>query len=115
MVGDKIKKLRSIGNINQNDFANLISVSQQSISNWENGVTDPDAEVIVRIAKHFHVTTDYLLGLDGLQDDEYFRMYKEIHDNPNLKIFYDESKGLSMEDMKLVIEIVERIKAADKK
>ncbi|MGT2714551.1 helix-turn-helix domain-containing protein [Streptococcus pluranimalium] len=40
----------------------MIGISQSSYSNWENGNREPSLENVVRLAKLFGVTTDYLLG-----------------------------------------------------
>ena len=40
--------------------------SKQTVSNWENDNIQPSIEMLMRLAKTFGVTTDYLLGLDDL-------------------------------------------------
>ena len=42
-----------------------IGVSDAAIINWENGVHDIKGEYLIRLAKFFDVTTDYLLGLEN--------------------------------------------------
>ncbi len=42
----------------------MLSVDQRTISNWETGIREPDYEMLVKIAKLFDVTTDYLLGVE---------------------------------------------------
>lgn len=50
-------------NISQNKLAKILNNSQQSISRYVNGVTEPDIHNLIKIANYFNVTTDYLLGL----------------------------------------------------
>ena len=50
--------------MNQVEFANLIGVSKQCVSNWENDNVLPSIEMLIKIADAFKVKTDYLLGRD---------------------------------------------------
>lgn len=56
-----LKRIR--GSRSQADFALLLGVKQQTYSNWERGRVEPSLSVLAGIAKHFGVTTDWLLGL----------------------------------------------------
>lgn len=67
MLGKQIKALREAGNISQVRLAEELHVSKQSVSNWENGNILPSIEMLVKIARTFSVSTDYLLGLDDRQ------------------------------------------------
>lgn len=59
---NKIKQLRLDNNLLQSDLADILNVGQGTISNWENGRTEPDQESLKLIAQHFNVSLDYLLG-----------------------------------------------------
>lgn len=50
-IGEQINNLRKQHDLSQDDFANLFNVSRQTISNWENGKSYPDLEMIQRRAK----------------------------------------------------------------
>ena len=63
MIGDQIKILRTAHNLTQVQLARRLSVSKQSVSNWENNNILPSAEQIVRMAEYFGCTTDYLLEM----------------------------------------------------
>ena len=43
--------------------AEIVGVSRQAVSQYYNGLTQPNADTIIKIAKYFNVSTDYLLGL----------------------------------------------------
>lgn len=58
----RLKKLREQKKLNQTELANLLEVSNGSISKWERGDRQPDYETLERIADIFNVTIDYLLG-----------------------------------------------------
>ena len=64
MLGQRINELRNAFGWNQVQLANKLGITKQTVSNWENENIQPSIEMLVRIAKLFHVSTDYLLGLD---------------------------------------------------
>lgn len=62
ILGKKIRQLRESENIQQNDFAKKIGVSNVVLSRYESGERRPDYDTLENIADYFEVTTDYLLG-----------------------------------------------------
>lgn len=65
MLGLRIKELRVSHNYNQVELAKKLSVTKQTVSNWENNNIQPSIEMLVKIADCFSVTTDYLLERDN--------------------------------------------------
>ena len=65
MFGDMMKNLRQSRSLNQVQLANLLNVSKQTVSNWENNNILPSIEMLVKISQFFSVSTDYLLELDS--------------------------------------------------
>ncbi len=88
MFGDTIKNLRLSHNISQVQLANKLSVSKQTISNWENNNILPSIEMLVKISDFFSVSTDFLLELDdrryieitGLSDAQLAHVQQIIRD-----------------------------------
>lgn len=65
MLGKRINELRIAHGWNQVQLAQKLNISKQTVSNWENENIQPSIEMLIRLAKLFHVSTDYLLGLDN--------------------------------------------------
>ena len=63
-VGKTIKSLRKEREITQEEFAEVLGVSCQSVSRWENDSCYPDIEMIPTIAAFFGVSVDHLMGID---------------------------------------------------
>ena len=63
-LNENIKKLRLSHAMNQVEFAKILGVTKQCISNWENGNVLPSIEMLTKIADEFKVKTDFLLGRD---------------------------------------------------
>lgn len=65
---EKLLNLRKANNMTQEQLAEKLDVSRQSISKWESGQVTPDIEKIVAISAVFDVTTDYLLKATEIDD-----------------------------------------------
>ena len=65
MLCDIIKELRKSFNISQVQLAKELGVTKQCVSNWENDNILPSLDMLLKIAKYFNVTTDYLLGVSN--------------------------------------------------
>ncbi len=59
---NRLKEIRKLKKLNQTEFAKKFNISQQTISNWENGITDIDLETLTAISKAFNLSIDYILG-----------------------------------------------------
>ena len=59
---NRILQLRQQYNLSQRALAIKIETSQKSIDNWEKGITEPTACVLVRMADLFGCSIDYILG-----------------------------------------------------
>lgn len=66
MLGQRINELRMAVGWNQVELAKRLCIAKQTVSNWENENIQPSIEMLVRLAKLFGVTTDYLLGLEEI-------------------------------------------------
>ena len=61
MLNERIRQLREAKNLTQVQLAAKLSVTKQSVSNWENNYIQPSVEMVMAIADVFGVTVDYLL------------------------------------------------------
>lgn len=63
-LGKKIMTMRNEKNLSQEQLAEKINVTRQTISNWENGKFYPDIDSLVNLSKFFNVSLDVLLSYD---------------------------------------------------
>lgn len=76
--GNRLKNLRKQHNLTQKQLASLIGVKNSIISFYELGDRIPSPQIIVSLASVFHVTSDFLLGIEksetidvsGLDEDD---------------------------------------------
>jgi len=59
---NRIKHLRELAKMKQSELAELLNVSQSTLSNWERGIYEPDNATLIELSRKFNVSTDYLLG-----------------------------------------------------
>lgn len=81
----KIAELRKNKGIGQQDLADVLGVSFQSVSKWETGTTMPDITLLPSIAEYFNVSVDELLGLKPLGQQAYIPRNTDNRDNWNGK------------------------------
>ncbi len=63
-LGDKLSRLRKQHNYTQEQLADIVGVSRQSISKWESDAAYPETDKLIVLSKLFHCTVDYLLNDD---------------------------------------------------
>mgnify|MGYP003291471264 CR=1 FL=1 len=80
-TGENIKKFRKDKDITQEQFAEMLCVSCQSVSRWESGVCYPDIELLPTIAKILGISVDYLLGVNEITENEDVEKYLESFQN----------------------------------
>ena len=69
-----LKDLRTENGLTQLQFAQAIGTSQKNISRWELGETEPSVYYLKKIAEFYHISTDYILGVE---DDFGHKSYDE--------------------------------------
>lgn len=70
MLGDNLKKLRQSRGLSQEEMAGKLNVVRQTVSKWEKGLSVPDSEMLMEIARQFEIPVSTLLGeTPGLEDE----------------------------------------------
>ncbi|MCL2370555.1 MAG: helix-turn-helix domain-containing protein [Firmicutes bacterium] len=60
---ERLKELRIEESLTQYKLAQILRVDKTTIRNWEKGTNETDFATLMKLAKFFEVTTDYLLGM----------------------------------------------------
>ncbi|MBE6617098.1 MAG: helix-turn-helix transcriptional regulator [Ruminococcaceae bacterium] len=87
-LNDNIRMLRQQNGLNQVEFARIMNVTKQCVSNWENDNVVPSVDMLLKLAEYFRVSTDYLLGLEkekiinatGLTDEQFAHVSMLVRD-----------------------------------
>lgn len=97
ILAEKITALRKQMGWSQEELANQLSISRQSVSKWELGATIPDLDKILKMSELFGVSTDYLL-----KDEIEETAYTEKEEQP-------EGRSVSAEDADLYMKLTREI------
>ncbi len=68
-LGENINRLRTERGMNQEELAEALAVSRQSISKWETDASVPELEKLVKLARLFGVTLDELVSGKGPEEE----------------------------------------------
>ena len=76
-IGARTRKFREDRGYSQIELAQLIGVSNSRVSNWEQGINRPDADILVDLCKTLNVSPSELLDVH-LKDDELNDMERKV-------------------------------------
>lgn len=94
-IGNRLNQLRKLSGMTQEQLAEKLSVSRQTISRWETGGALPDVESIVKIGRIFRVSLDDLLM--GEPDTE---------EKSNEQITLDDLVKLNLHNRKMMLLLI---------
>ena len=85
-LGKQIKRYRMEANLSQEELADKVFVSRQTISNWENDKNYPDIKSLVLMSEVFHVSLDTLIkgDLERMKKEIDKQEYAEFQKNSNI-------------------------------
>lgn len=75
-MADKITALRKKAGWSQEELAEQLGVTRQSVSKWEGAQSVPDMDKVVQMSRLFGVTTDFLLKDELSEEEDYTRENK---------------------------------------
>ena len=61
----RLKDLREDSDIKQKEIAEYLHIKQNTYSQYENGQRQLPIDILIKLAKFYNVSTDYILGLDN--------------------------------------------------
>ena len=96
-LGEKLSKLRKEYNYTQEQLADILGVSRQSISKWESDIAYPETDKLIKMGKLFECSMDYLLNDDitekqGIEPKEtetfWDKFKKQFHERKSEKMIF---------------------------
>jgi len=64
IFGKRVRELREEKGLGQKELAQILGTSKQNVSRWEKGYFEPSQETIIKMARFFAVSVDFLFGLE---------------------------------------------------
>ena len=113
-LGEKLSKLRKEYNYTQEQLADILGVSRQSISKWESDIAYPETDKLIELGKLFDCSMDYLLKEDvieknGAQASGFTEKVEEI----SRKVMTDKNKGKAKKILKVIGIVLAAVLAVD--
>ena len=102
-LGEKIARQRKELNYTQEQLADILGVSRQSISKWESDIAYPETDKLIELGKLFDCSMDYLLKeeiteKDGVQTSGFTEKVEEIRG----KVMTEKNKGKAKKILKII-------------
>lgn len=97
MIGERLTELRIKNNMTQEEFAEYMSVTRQSVSKWETDKTYPDVEKMIRIAELYNVSLDYLIKGQENEPVKELEEDKHIEEELTHKVSIDASEEVEID------------------
>ena len=91
MIAERIKELREEKAWTQTELAKILGVTRPCVNAWEMGISVPSTQYVVELASLFHISTDFLLGVEA---------------TASVSV-----EGLSDEDIQLVHTIIDHLRS----
>ena len=91
MLAERIKELREEKAWTQTELAKILGVTRSCVNAWEMGISVPSTQYVVELASLFHISTDFLLGVEA---------------TASVSV-----EGLSDEDIQLVHTIIDHLRS----
>lgn len=125
-IGARLKALRLDRGLTQDEVGKRVLVSKQTLYKYENDiVTNIPVDKIELLAEVYHVTPAYIMGWEQPEEDvddspsyyddpEVAAIANEMKENPNIRVLFDASRGLSKESIEEVRRFVEYQKAKER-
>jgi len=102
-IGERLTMLREEKGYMQRDVAWKLEMAANTLSGYERNLRKPDSETLIKLARFYNVSTDYLLGVTEIKtSDIYLGFAREAEEN-----------GIDPEDIKLALETIKKLR--DKK
>lgn len=89
-LGENLKKFRLQRELTQEQLADILGVSAQAVSRWENGTTYPDITLLPTVASYFEITLDELMGMDNWRSEEQLKgLISQLDENGSKGFIYE--------------------------
>lgn len=89
-LGENLKKFRLQRELTQEQLADVLGVSAQAVSRWENGTTYPDITLLPTIVSYFEITLDELMGMENWRSEEQLKeLLGQLEENGSKGLIYE--------------------------
>mgnify|MGYP000325173832 CR=1 FL=1 len=111
----RLANLLSENNMSQTELASMLGVSESTVGKWLLKKSFPRMSILEKLSVIFNRPKAYFYDEEEQRSTYYLnpetaQLAQELHDHPELRILMDASKKLSPEDIRFVMDLVNRMK-----
>lgn len=116
MIKNRIRELRKSLNMSQEALSVIIGTTQQAVSRMENYAYDIPSDLLIKMAKYFNVTTDYILGISDIKRDlnGQIRMNQEMDKCYDIVLRYQNLSEINQKTLRCILERLEQAQKESK-
>ena len=108
--GTHLRNLRIQRKLSQQKIADDLDISQASVTSYENGVREPNFEMIKKLSDYFNVSPCALCPFSSdSNDEEAERIAEYMNNNPKMKFIFDRLTTFGERDINTVLAVVNSI------
>lgn len=93
MIGKRLNALLAVKDLKQKDIADLLGVTENTVSYYVTGARCPNTDRIIAIAKNWNISADYLLGLSDVMSTENRKLRLDVTNIPELKELLEQAEN----------------------
>ena len=86
MIGELLAEIRKDHHETQRDLAEFLHVSAATVRSWEREGSSPNHDILIRICRHYDVSSDYLLGLTRVDPLDMKRLQSQLTDDEQAEV-----------------------------
>lgn len=99
-IGERLTSLRENKGYMQKDVAYKLEIAANTLSGYERNLRKPDTDALIKLAKFYNVSSDYLLGIsDKPHRNEYLLLAKKAEEN-----------NIDIDDLEMALETIVQLK-----
>lgn len=118
-IAENIKRLRTDNDLTQLEFGRIAGVSDKAVSTWEAGLKEPRMGAIKRIAAHFGLSINDLVGdnIDAVPyvTDELNEYLELLKNRPECRMLFSLTKDATKEEVEKAVAIIEALRKTEGK
>lgn len=113
---EKFSRLLQDYNVTAYKVSKETGISQQTLSDWKNGKSQPKTDKLQKIADYFGVPLTYFTGDGNAEndpvylDDETRELIDTLRKRPEMRTLFKVSQNASKEDVEMAVDIIEKFK-----
>lgn len=94
MVGERIRQLRTERNMTIKELAQELEIGFTTLGNYERGDREPDLNFIIKVAKYFGVSMDYITGYEEVKNYDEFLLMNDFNNVSQILHYDDEIRPI---------------------